>query len=92
VVNNVSATLIRVTAIDALPRGPRPEQLAYGTIVGADLGPNLTTIGSLATVLWLLILRRKGIEVSARDYLCVGLITTPAMLLVAALALAATRG
>jgi arsenical pump membrane protein len=52
---------------------------------GCDLGPNLTTIGSLATVLWLLILRRQGIDVSGLDYFKVGVIVTPIMLLAGAL-------
>jgi arsenical pump membrane protein len=48
---------------------------------GCDLGPNLTTVGSLATVLWLLILRKQGIDVSGLDYFKVGVIVTPIMLL-----------
>ncbi len=55
------------------------------TIFGCDLGPNLTTVGSLATVLWLLILRRRNIEVSGLDYFKVGIIVTPLMLLAGAL-------
>ena len=51
------------------------------TMFGCDLGPNLTTVGSLATVLWLLILRRQGIDVSGLDYFKVGVIVTPIMLL-----------
>jgi arsenical pump membrane protein len=56
-----------------------------GTILGCDLGPNLTIVGSLATVLWLLILRRRGVEVSGLDYFKVGVIVTPIMLLAGAL-------
>jgi arsenical pump membrane protein len=55
------------------------------SIIGCDLGPNLTTVGSLATVLWLLILRRRGIDVSGLDYFKVGVLVTPLMLLVGAL-------
>ena len=55
------------------------------TMFGCDLGPNLTTVGSLATVLWLLILRRQGIDVSGLDYFKVGVIVTPIMLLAGAL-------
>src|SRR5207248_1964289 len=86
-VNNVPATLVQLAAIDSLPPDSPRLLLAYGTIVGADLGPNLTTIGSLATVLWLLILRRRGLEVTSGDYFRIGLATTPAMLVAAALAL-----
>jgi len=91
-VNNVPATLIQLAAIDSLPAEAPRALLAYGTIVGADLGPNLTTVGSLATVLWLLILRRRGLEVTATDYFRVGLATTPAMLVAAAVALWLTGG
>jgi arsenical pump membrane protein len=55
------------------------------TIFGCDLGPNLTTVGSLATILWLLILRQRNIEVSGLDYFKVGILVTPLMLIVGAL-------
>ncbi len=48
---------------------------------GCDLGPNLTTVGSLATMLWLLILRRKGLEVSSVQYFKLGITLVPIMLL-----------
>jgi arsenical pump membrane protein len=59
--------------------------LIAATIFGCDLGPNLTTVGSLATVLWLLILRRRNIEVSGLDYFKVGIMVTPFMLAAGAL-------
>jgi arsenical pump membrane protein len=86
-VNNIPAALIQLAAIDSLAPGPSRDVLAYGTLVGADLGPNLTTVGSLATMLWLLLLRKRGVEISSLDYFRIGLVTTPGMLLVAALAL-----
>ena len=52
---------------------------------GCDLGPNLTIVGSLATVLWLLILRRQNVDVSGLDYFKVGILVTPLMLLAGAL-------
>src|SRR6202008_4510986 len=55
------------------------------TIFGCDLGPNLTTVGSLATVLWLLILRQRNVDVSGLDYFKVGVVVTPLMLFVGAL-------
>jgi arsenical pump membrane protein len=91
-VNNVPATLVQLAAIDSLSVDSPRDLLAYGTIVGADLGPNLTTVGSLATMLWLLMLRRRGLEVSSLDYFRVGVVTTPGMLLAAALALWRTGG
>lgn len=54
-------------------------------IVGVNLGPNLTTIGSLATMLWLVLMRRQGVEVSALAYFRVGAVTTlPALVCAAA--------
>jgi arsenical pump membrane protein len=52
---------------------------------GADLGPNLTTVGSLATILWLLILRRNGVEVSTREYFKLGVIFVPVLIVVGSL-------
>ncbi|MEO7020398.1 MAG: ArsB/NhaD family transporter, partial [Ktedonobacteraceae bacterium] len=54
------------------------------SIFGCDLGPNVTTVGSLATVLWLLILRQRGVDVSGLDYFKVGILVTPLMLVVGA--------
>ena len=51
------------------------------TMFGCDLGPNLTTVGSLATILWLLILRQRDVDVSGLDYFKVGVVVTPLMLL-----------
>ena len=56
-------------------------------MVGVNLGPNLTTIGSLATMLWLVLLRRRGLEVSALEYVRVGALVTLPTLLLAATAL-----
>ncbi len=57
------------------------------TMFGCDLGPNLTIVGSLATVLWLLILRRQNVDVSGLDYFKVGILVTPLMLLAGAAAI-----
>ncbi|MBX5489747.1 MAG: arsenic transporter [Chloroflexi bacterium] len=86
-VNNVPAALLQLAAIDSLPSSPVRGLLAYGTLVGADLGPNLTTVGSLATMLWLLLLRQRGVTISSLEYFRVGLITTPGLLAAATLAL-----
>jgi len=91
-VNNVPMTLVMINAINAQHlTGPAREAAAYGTIVGADLGPNLTPVGSLATVLWLLILRERGLDVRPIDYLRFGLLTTPPILLIATLLVALPR-
>ena len=52
------------------------------TILGADLGPNLTTVGSLATMLWLLILRRKGLDISSLEYFRLGILIVPLMIVI----------
>jgi arsenical pump membrane protein len=91
-VNNVPMTLVMVNAINTQHlAGPARDAAAYGTIVGADLGPNLTPVGSLATVLWLLILRERGLDVRPIDYLRFGLLTTPPILLIATLLVALPR-
>jgi arsenical pump membrane protein len=61
-----------------------------GALAGADLGPNLTPVGSLSTMLWLVIVRRRGVEVSSLDYLKLGAIVTPALLLAAGVLIATT--
>lgn len=88
-INNVPMALVMTSAIHevstvtpAIHTG-----LVYSTIFGADLGPNITTIGSLATVLWILILRRKGMEISPLQYFRLGIIVAPLMLLVGALSI-----
>lgn len=55
--------------------------LAYPLIAGADLGPNLSTTGSLATILWLSIVRERGFNVSTREYARLGLCVVPPTLL-----------
>ena len=54
--------------------------MANAVLIGVDLGPNLSVTGSLATILWLLALRKEKIEVSAMDFLKVGAIAMPVAL------------
>lgn len=86
-INNVPMAVVMTSALGTTQHAPLAIQhgLLAATIFGCDLGPNLTTVGSLATVLWLLILRRRGIDVSGLDYFKVGVIVTPIMLLAGAL-------
>ena len=64
--NNLPWALL---ASAALPLVPQMDGRVEGAVlIGIDVGPNFTTVGSLATLLWLLILRRKGIEISSLDY------------------------
>jgi arsenical pump membrane protein len=78
---------VMTAALGSIQGAPQDIQHAFvaATILGCNLGPNLTTVGSLATVLWLLILRQRDVDVSGLDYFKVGLIVTPPMLLGGAL-------
>jgi arsenical pump membrane protein len=86
-INNIPMAVVMTSALGSMQHAPLAVQHGFlaATMLGCDLGPNLTTIGSLATVLWLLILRRQGIDVSGLDYFKVGVIVTPIMLLAGAL-------
>jgi arsenical pump membrane protein len=85
-INNVPMTLVMISALEAVQSSATyHEAMVYATILGADLGPNLTTVGSLATMLWLLILRREGLEISTVEYFKLGVIVVPPMLLIGAL-------
>ena len=87
-INNLPMALVMTSTIHPLHVAAHTKlDMVYATILGCDLGPNLTHLGSLATFLWLFFLRRKGLDVSALDYVKVGIVVTPAMLLVAALGL-----
>ena len=55
--------------------------IANAVLIGVDLGPNLSITGSLATILWLLALRKEKLDVSFWDFLKVGLIAMPIALL-----------
>ena len=84
--NNVPMALVMISAIHGVhaPAATRTG-MVFAVILGADLGPNLTTVGSLATILWIVILRRKGLEISTRDYVKLGLAVVPVMVALGAL-------
>lgn len=86
-INNVPMAVVMNSALRSVQHAPIAVQQGFiaATIFGSDLGPNLTTVGSLATVLWLLILRQRNLDVSGLDYFKVGILVTPLMLLVGAL-------
>ncbi len=86
IVNNVPMTLLMMSLF---PRaaGPAQDALAYGTLIGANIGPTLTTYGSLATMLWLTVVRRRGLVITTREYLTIGALTMPPVLAAATVAL-----
>jgi arsenical pump membrane protein len=88
-INNVPMAVVMTSSFHGIQHAPLAIQQGFlaATIFGCDLGPNLTTVGSLATVLWLLILRQRNIEVSGLDYFKVGIVVTPIMLIAGALAI-----
>ncbi len=55
--------------------------IANAILIGVDLGPNLSVTGSLATILWLIALRKEKIDVSFSDFLKVGVVAMPVALL-----------
>ncbi len=86
-INNVPMAVVMNSALARIQlASPAVRQgFVAATMFGCDLGPNLTTVGSLATVLWLLILRHRNVDVSGLDYFKVGVIVTPLMLFAGAL-------
>ncbi len=89
--NNLPATLFALLGLQGAPLTDHArDALAYATVVGADIGPKLTPIGSLATLLWLHVLAGRGLRVSWGEYFRAGVRLTPPVLLAALLALAAT--
>jgi arsenical pump membrane protein len=86
-INNVPMAVVMISALAGIQHAAPALQHGFlaATIFGCDLGPNLTTVGSLATVLWLLILRQRDVDVSGLDYFKVGVVVTPLMLLAGAL-------
>jgi arsenical pump membrane protein len=65
--------------------------LRNAVLVGIDLGPNLSVTGSLATILWLIAIRKEGLHVSGWTFLKAGIVVMPPALLLATLAVAAVR-
>jgi len=80
-VNNLPATLVLVPAVQARPA------LLLAVLIGVNVGPNLTYVGSLATLLWRQILHNRDHPPDAGDFLRLGLLTVPCALLVGVLAL-----
>jgi len=84
-INNLPVALL---AGQTLPVVHPLGTLGRAVLVGVNLGPNLAASGSLATILWLGIVRRHGIAFRAREFLAIGIVVAPPALLVALLAAA----
>ena len=83
VVNNLPATLILMPVAAALGTGP-----VLAVLIGVNVGPNLTPVGSLATLLWRRVLAAGGIQVQPREFLWLGLLSVPPVLVLATVAVA----
>jgi arsenical pump membrane protein len=79
--NNLPVGLAGGTALKVAP------QLSHAVLIGVNLGPILSVTGSLATILWLIALRREGIGITRKQFFKTGLIIMPVALLMSVLAL-----
>jgi arsenical pump membrane protein len=82
-VNNWSMMMISVSSLASV--GGIDRSLVYASVLGSDLGPNITILGSLSSMLWLVLLRQRGLDIRPVQYVKLGLTVMPLMLIVSAL-------
>jgi arsenical pump membrane protein len=81
-INNLPAVLLLLPAVSAAGPGP-----VLAVLIGVNTGPNLTYVGSLATLLWRRVLRQRGEELPISEFMRLGALTVPPVLVAATVAL-----
>ncbi|MDM7998705.1 MAG: ArsB/NhaD family transporter [Dehalococcoidia bacterium] len=86
-INNWSMMMVSVSSLASVNGAAAAfdRSVIYASVLGADLGPNITILGSLSSMLWLVLLRQRGLDIHQVQYIKLGLTVMPLMLIVSAL-------